>query len=300
MAFKPRTSKPRNAVRKYKNKIAKKKRTQKKLNEDTFAMKFVNEATLTPVQGVTVANYVSWQQPIMNYANLLDFSRNSEFILYTKMYDQYRVNSVIVEVIPKANVLSQVEAQDDNKQGGLNGDGMYHIVMDRNGLAPTTIPQLVKYPSYKKISLLKKSRTKYSVKYPVDFWLDTILAGSVNSYPANYRNMGLYGNIAIYAENLVEDWGEVINEPWASIVVTYNVVFQGKNQAQLSIMEDDNGNKVVTLKDYDVTLNKEPSKIKNVKGTWQSEVVNDAALPAGIENAPVSTYDQTTDGTPAI
>jgi ACT domain-containing protein len=48
------------------------------------------------------------------------------------------------------------------------------------------------------------------------------------------KELGLTGGVTIYAENILEDNFEILNEPWATVVVEHNIVFQGKTSNSLS------------------------------------------------------------------
>jgi len=210
--------------------VANKKRIQRKSNLDTMAMSFRTEGQIVPFQGITVANYSYTTLPLLNSNMNIGCTQLKEFVLYNSMYDQVRVNSISVTVTPKANVLDYTQAQND-ALFTLNGDGLLHHVIDRDGQAPTNIGSLQRYPSYRKTSLLKPFTRRYQVTYPPGVWLD---CQNIYEDETLLKRLGLYGGIYIYGENFLEDSGEAFNEPVATIVVTYNVVFRGKTSGNLS------------------------------------------------------------------
>jgi len=253
-------------------KKAKSKRRANNQNKDILPRKFVSEFTLIPAQGITVSNFVYWTQPIWNSANLMDITQNKEFLLHTLQYDRWRINSITLSVRPKANVLDQVNAQNDNLT--LSGDGYMHTVIDRDGNAPPMIAPLVRYTSYKKYSILKPFSRTYSVKYPQDTWLDCQKL-TTNDNNFDLRNqIGLAGTITLYAENILEDWLEVLNEPYAILTITYNVAFQGKTQANLNVAVDASGNVVsATLKPHVLDEDKPVSVPTQMRGVLSESIL---------------------------
>lgn len=231
--------------KKAKQVVAKTNRKLKAKNMDTFAITLKNSALIIPIQGITTSNYLYNTFRLLDQAtSTYSLVNNIEYNLYKNMYDQVRVNSLMIKVTPKANVLSQQEAQADS-QNLVTGDGLVHTVIDRDGPGPWSISMLSKYPSYRKRDQKKPFTMKYSVKYPVGIWLDT--ANVFEDFTLLNR-LGLSGGITMYAENLIEDANELINEPWADIHVYYNVVFRGKTNAQLSYNDDGS----VTVQSYEV------------------------------------------------
>lgn len=214
--------------------LAKKKKAQASQNKDTFFLKAHMEAVLTPAQGVTVANYLSWFPQLLNATSAYGVANNAEFQFWCKLYDQVRVNSMTIRVVPKANVLDQTNAQKD-ADFRVTGDGLIHHVIDRDGVGPQNISLLQRYSSYRKSSVLKPWTRSYSIKYPIDIWLDT---ENIFEDESLLRRLGANGGIYVYAENLLEDIGELFNEPYASVYITYNCVFRGKTMGALTFNDD--------------------------------------------------------------
>lgn len=208
--------------------MASKKKSQAKKNMDTFFLKAQMMATLTPQQGVVVSNYLSWFPQLLNATSPYGIAQNTEFAFWCKLYDQVRVNSMTIRVVPKANVLDQINAQND-ASFRVTGDGLIHHVIDRDSAPPQNINALQRYSSYKKTSVLKPWTRSYSIKYPVGVWLDT---DNIFEDETLIRRLGGNGGIYVYAENLLEDLGELINEPYASVYITYNCVFRGKTMVR--------------------------------------------------------------------
>jgi len=262
----------RPAMAKAKKMVTKQRKGKAKKNMDTFFFKSKVTALITPVQGVAVSNYIyncftldptagggAFAPPAYLY--------NAEFNLYRGLYDKFRVNSVKVTFIPKANVLDQSTAQND---GALNltGDGMIHHCVDRDSVAPSNVARISRYPSYRKTSVLKKFSRVYSVKYPMGIWIDC-------DAPAQFtmaKELGLTGGVTIYAENILEDNYEVFNEGWASVLVEHNIVFQGKTSGTLAGVYDSSGNMTgvtVGFTSNDPNLSLTP--LKNIRGTLDAD-----------------------------
>ena len=142
------------SMAKAKSMVGKQHKAKAKKNMDTFFFKSKVTAAITPTQGVTVANYIYNTFTLDPAGNGSAYTNNAEFQLYRSMYDKFRVNSVKVTFTPKANVLDQVN---NNNDATLNttGDGMVHHVVDRDSVAPSNIARLTRYPSYRKTSVLK-------------------------------------------------------------------------------------------------------------------------------------------------
>lgn len=232
-ARKKRLSQPR-----AKRMVAKAKKAKAKKNMDTFFLKARYNGIISPAQGSLVSNYIYWTPSLFNTSDLTYIGNNSEFKLYQAQYDKVRINSIKVIVTPKANVFDQVAAQNDSAYT-LTGDGMIHTAIDRDGKVPSNIAKIQRYPSYKAYSVMKKFSRTYRVTYPKGVWID---CQNLAPSAASIFTLGLEGSIGLYAENLVEDAFELINEPWADYQLEYNCVFQGKTSAGISV---DNAGRIV-------------------------------------------------------
>lgn len=225
-----KTRKP--TLRKAKAVVRRAKRVAKKSNSDTFAATITTNVALVPTQGVSVANY------LYTCFNLFDTNAPSwsvgvlpEFKMYCNMYDRVRINGIRIRATPKANVFGQDAAQNDASLN-LTGDNMIHTAIDRTGAAPGNIKQIAKYPSYRQYNQRKPFTRYYGVKYPRGVWFQTTSLTSPTALPASVTtpgiDMGLFGGITLYAENFVEENGEIFNEPWANVKIDFYCVFQGK------------------------------------------------------------------------
>lgn len=244
-----------------------------KKNMDTFFFKSKVTALLTPLQGVAVANYIyqvfTLDPTAGSFTGL--YMNNAEFNLYRGLYDKFRVNSVKVTFIPKANVLDQAHAQQDSTLN-VTGDGNIHHCIDRDGAAPSNIARVSRYPSYRKTSVLKKFSRTYSIKYPAGVWIDC-------DFPADFslsKELGLTGGVTIYAENILEDNSEIYNEPWASVLIEHNIVFQGKTSGSLNGVYDENSNLTGVSVNYTTNVpNVALSPLKNIRGTLGDDTRTD-------------------------
>jgi len=247
--------------------VTKNRKQKAKKNMDTFFLKTKTLLTLTPAQGVTVSNYIYGGFVMNPVSGTNFFTNNAEFNLYALQYDKFRVNSVTLIVRPKASVLDQTNAQND-ANFTLTGDGMIHTCIDRDGLAPSSIAVISRYPSYKKYRVDQKFSRTYSIKYPTGIWLDT-------DNPAGFsmsKELGLTGGVTIYAEDLLEDSREVFNEPWAEVEVQYNIVFQGKTSNKLSGVYVDGNLVGVTINKIDVNIMRPLTEPQAIRGTLDADV----------------------------
>lgn len=231
----------------FRKRYASKKKSQAKKNLDTQYLKVKTTCLLAPTQGVTVSNYISWFPQLIDPTNssAIAVQKNPTFNLYCYMYDKVRVNKMMIRVKPKANVLAQDNAQNDQDLT-LVGDGRVHTVLDRNALPPASIPALSHYSSYKSYNVLKPFTKSYKVKYPTGVWIDTAKGTIDLSEQQVLKKLGCFGGIYLYAENFVEDVGELFNEPWAQVEIEYDCVFMGRTMNNLSLNEDGS----LTIKEF--------------------------------------------------
>lgn len=217
--------------------VTKQRKAKAKRNMDTFFLKTKTLNNVSFTQGITKSNYFYWNSTCDPTGVGAAYLNNAEFQLYRLQYDKFRVNSVTVRVKPKANMLALDQAQNDTAYT-LSGDGLIHTCVDRDGSAPSNVSVISRYPSYKSYSLLKPFSRTYNIKYPMGIWLDC-------ENPAGFsmtKELGLSGGLTLYAENVLEDAGELFNEPWAEITVEHNIVFQGKVNTNLGAIYDASGN----------------------------------------------------------
>lgn len=221
------------SMAKAKRMVAKQHKAKAKRNADTFFFKAKYTGAITPQQGTTVSNYVYFNPSLMDNSAPWNVTNNSEFRLYAALYDKVRINSIRVTYTPKANVLDQTIGQNDSAYT-LTGDGMIHTAIDRDGPISANIARMMRMPSYRKFSVMKKFSRTYAIRWPTGTWLDC-QALAYSSADQLLSRIGCFGSICLYAENLIEDKLEIFNEPLADILVEYNCVFQGKTSASLSV-----------------------------------------------------------------
>lgn len=230
----PYAKKP--TLRKAKKVVSKALQKARVNNLDTYSLRCVTNVAVTPQQGSTVSNFIYGYFPLLQTGtpNTYDVRNNPDFTLYRALYDRVRVNRVTIKVTPKANVLSQGEAQADGNFN-VTGDGVVHTAIDRDSAVPVALDGFRKMSSYKQYSVMKKFQRSYSVRWPTSQWLDTGAFLSTDTQIT--RTIGCSGGITIYAENLLEDSGELLNEPWAMVEVIYDCVFQGKTMKNVTVDE---------------------------------------------------------------
>lgn len=285
----PRRYRPRHrktakkpSLKKAKRVVAKSKVRRAKKGMDTFFLRAKANYVITPSQGVTVANYVYGTTQLLG-GNLFE---NAEFQFYRLQYDKFRVNTVRLKWTPKANVLDQARAQNDSAFT-LSGDGMIHTVIDRDGVAPSSTALLSRYPSYKQFSVMKKWKRQYTVTYPTGVWIDCQDPTMSNS-DAIANTLGLRGCVTYYAENLVEDATEVINEPIANLEIEFDIVFQGKTSSKMSWIIGENGQPTsVTIDSAETLPNKVPTPLRNIRGTIHDTLLVDTP-ETGVVEVPVA------------
>lgn len=235
---------PRKSYRKKAGKKAGKKSrlANKRMNNmDDHTVVHKLAGSITPLQGLTVSNYVYsyWTpgitaSPSPGQSNPLIGS--AEFQLYRNLYDQFRVNRVTVRIIPRANVVDQTSLIAQNDTGSITqGKGVYYTVEDRDGIAPGYIGSMNKYASVKVTRLTSKLTRSYSPSNSKVTWYDCQDPAGLDQLQ---RSTGMRGGITIYAESLPEVTNAVLNSVWADVEVLYSVTYRGKAMVNLTVNED--------------------------------------------------------------
>lgn len=278
------------SMAKAKRMVTKEHKAKAKKNMDTYFLKTKNALTISPTQGLLTSNYIySGYNMDPTSASNAFYLGNAEFRLWALQYDKFRVNSVKITVTPKANILDQAVAQQDSLYN-VTGDGLIHSCIDRDGLAPSSKALISRYPSYRKYSVLKPWSRTYSVKYPTGIWID---CDSPSSFTMS-KELGLTGGLTFYAENVLEDNAEAINEPWATVIIEYNIVFQGKSSNSLSGVYHDGDLVGITINRISPETNLAPSVVRMVTGTLDNDtvIVLDADPDVKYSEVPVNDLGQ--------
>lgn len=207
---------------------------------------------LTPTQGVAVSNYVgTWWSPIPSLSSTASnpLFNLPEFTLFRNMYDQFRVNSVSVKLIPRIKTAEAGALVTAEGAGNLTyGKGVLYSVEDRDGPAPFSIASMKRYASIKTQSIFKTFQRSYRVNYRnANVWFDCQDPAGLNDIA---RSLGITGGISVYADSFPEPKNAIINDPWYDVEVRYSVVFKGK--AIPTMTEDASGNVLVSA-DFPVT-----------------------------------------------
>lgn len=253
------------AVRKAKRVIAKNKKARAKKNMDTYFYRGRVIGSIVPMQGVSVSNYTSNFFQLLNATSQWSITQFSEFKLFANIYDQVRINRMTVRIRPKATMLSQVEAQNEDALN-VSGDGRVHTcVLRDNSNYSANVARFIRQPSYKGYSVLKPFSRSYNVKWPTGVWLDT---QNIYSDETLLDRLGCLGGVGVYAENMLEESGELFNEPWAALEITYDCVFRGKTGSALSLGE----NGEITVAKPDAFENPPESLIVGLNGTFTDTV----------------------------
>lgn len=211
-------------------------------NVDTTFKTIKLTSMITPAQGVSVSNYANVffsPNPGTPGSITCALNKSPEFNLYCQMYDQFRVHSVTIRVVPRYNVteLTAFQASVDQLAGGLSvGKSVYYTVEDRDGLAPAVISTLKKYSSVRTHRIDKPMWRKYGVKYDSPYsWFDCQNPDQLTDVQ---KVLGIFGGITLYAESLPEVFTTLLNKPWADVEVSYNLTFRGKALVQIAVGED--------------------------------------------------------------
>lgn len=234
----------RKYVRKAKRAPRKRVRKNRKVdNEEVVKHTVKVTSAITPVQGITVSNYINVflsPNPGQGNSNMtVPLTFSPEFLLYCQMYDQFRVHSITIKLVPRAtqteNVFLAVESEGAAPAVTL-GKNVFYSVEDRDGVANGNINTYKKYSSVKTHSCTKPMSRTYRVKYDgPNSWLD---CQNRDSFPQIVQSIGLGGGISLYGESFMENKNQVYNSVWADLEVTYQLSFKGKALVNIAVGED--------------------------------------------------------------
>jgi len=210
-------------------------------NTEVYKQTIKMTSAITPAQGVTTSNYVNYFiSPVPGTGNgnvsvALQFS--PEFGLYKTMYDQFRVHSVTMKIIPRSSNTEAIQLILNNDNSTISaGKLVYYSVEDRDNNAPGNINAMKKYSSVKTHRMDRSVSRTYRVKYDgPNSWFD---CQNVNSLADVQKSIGLWGGITVYGESFPERYLQVLNSVWADLEVTYQVSFRGKALVDLQYDPD--------------------------------------------------------------
>jgi hypothetical protein len=234
--------------RKPKVKKAAKKRRARENNMDTRTEIIKLTGAIVPTQftpggteRLSNAVYGYWSPSPQFNAGLVPQSMPlfaaKEFSLYRNLYDQFRVNSITLNIIPRytmTDAATLVALTDGLTPQMTMGKGVFYTVEDRDGVAPANIEALKRYASVKQHKINKRMSRKYSVKYGNTLFDCQDPAGLDDIQ----RSLGLKGGITVYGESLPELTNVTKNGVWADVEVVYSVTFVGKAMVGLTANED--------------------------------------------------------------
>lgn len=200
-------------------------------------------SAIVPVEGERVSNFVYgyWSPSPQFNAGVVPQSQplfaSKEFTLFRNLYDQFRVNSVTLTVIPRYTMTDSatlVAIGDGSPPQITMGKGVYYTVEDRDGYAPSNIESLKRYASVKQHKITSRMSRKYNVSNRKMLFDCQDPAGLDDIQ----RSIGLKGGITVYGESFPEVLNTKNNGVWADVEVAYNVTFVGKSAIGISVNED--------------------------------------------------------------
>jgi len=212
-----------------KKRSAKKGRSGKsKQNRDTFHTRVTSHMTISPVQGVTVTNYIYGAVSILNTdSGVMNVTQNSEFATWRQMYDKFRCTKVTAVFTPRFKTADAFVAIAQIDAGNITaGAGTLYSAVDRDSGIPADISKILKMSSHQKHSIYKKAARTYSVQYPPNIWLDA--QNIPSSASALLDSIGLRGCIGMYGQEFPEPAGDLGNGVWYDLTVHWECTFQGK------------------------------------------------------------------------
>jgi len=260
-----RAYRKKGGMRKKMVKKAKKARARARENNmDNHTVVHKLSGSITPQQGLTVSNYIyTYWTPcakVLSPPQSNQLLLSSAFGLYRNMYDQYRVNSVTVTLIPRANVVDAILLVQQNDSAQITqGKGVYYSCEDRDGIAPGLVGALNKMASVKVHKLTSRMTRTYRPNNAKNLWFDCQDPAGLTE-PA--KAAGYFGGITIYGESLPELLGQLANSVWADCEVSYSVTYRGKSMTSLTVNEDGS----VTVGQFDPVDAEAPFVVKTQEG----------------------------------
>lgn len=224
------TRRPKKGAKKYVRRARKPaaKRKLVKQGLDSVVKYIKASAPLDPGQGVSVANYIRSFVSLQPAASStqLSWNGNPEARLWRSMYDRFRIESVSIKIVPRANMQSSIGVGGGSQNNSL---GMYYVVADRDSAFTGGLSQVRRLKSGKGFSQLKGCRRTYSVKYPKGLTFDTLSDYDISTTTPGVidqmKMLGIYGGLTIYGENFPENVGRTFNQTWADMEITYKMRF---------------------------------------------------------------------------
>jgi len=242
---------------------SKRKSSKKVNNTDMYRFTVKQSTTINPVNWDTTkgsapfpSNYInaffSTAPGLATQSMTSPLNQSTEFALYRQMFDQFRVHSVTVKVIPRANMTEAIAlsatALNTSPNAVTVGRNVYYTLIDRDGPVPSSTSAIKKYSSFKVHKMTSVATRTYAIKYDGrDQWFDCQNTGDIEDVQ---KSLGLWGGITVYGESFPEPRNLNNNDnpiPWADIELTYRVSFRGKALVGVAVGTDDLGNEVVTL-----------------------------------------------------
>jgi len=231
------------------------------MGADLVTRKFSYASTMKPTQTVLAGtNYLKYFFALWNPNSSSGVASIPEFRMWAGMYDRFRVTGVKIRVTPRIDSINQMAVTASASNTANDGAGVYYVVKDRDSSAPSSIPQIRRYKNTRVYKETKPCTASYNIKFPKGFWLDTnadYAPGSGTQGQTMMNQIGGAGGITVYAENILEKAGQIVNYTWADVEVTWTCAFQCYNPRTITVVdkvvslaprnEDVDGDKVVQL-----------------------------------------------------
>lgn len=223
---------PRRRFRKGARKMALKRAITNK-NQNTFstACKWNAGITITPGPGGSgPTNYLYFTSSALTGTASLQYTR--EHVLFSKIYDQYRVTGVTMKFIPAFNVANIADALEFGQESQV-----LYSSWDMDSALPSSSAAIQTLRSTRKHNIRRPFKRTFRYTYKDNSWLDTGSTYDVAPPVSNWVSKGLYGNFGFYGENLPYPTTEAITV--GQIEVIYHVVYRG--QRLVNVSQDESG-----------------------------------------------------------
>lgn len=196
-------------------------------NQNTFSTSARWNASIQMTAGPGVSGpstFLYFTTSALDGVAQLAFTR--EHVVYSKLFDQYRVTGVTMRFIPSVNMTTL-------STSAVTSQGFIYSSWDQDNAIPSSLQPIQTLRSTRKHDFRRKIARSFRYTYKDNSWLDTDTDyGSTRL--SNWISKGLYGNFGLYAENLPYAATDLAG----SIEIVYHVVYRGQRIVNVSQTEE--------------------------------------------------------------
>jgi len=251
----------------------------------TFTVQCKWYAQLVPQQGASVSNFLSLN--FNPWAPESGLAFTGQWAVWSKLFDQYRVNAMTVRLTPRMNrpeATAITLANDATTPTVLYDVGRGYYAIDRDGPVNTNSPKDMQAYAESGVFDVFKPFVR-TVTYPMRVkgaWLDCQTATNPNSGSADFwKDIGLGKSLGIYMDNLPENAAAtLLTRPWCRCEIDYEIQFRGPRIQGVLQQVDEDGNPTGVI-----TITARPDVPPTLPDPVP-QIIQDGALPTYTGAAP--------------